>query len=318
MNWGRIAGWLGVILTYAVFSVSFYFFVYRLGWRWFWTSDRYSGAIILYPTVDIAVRILMGIWCHLYCMFGDAGIVQRPQDGRVNKISSDDCDDELFCKKCDSSRPPRTFHCSTCNACIHQMDHHCPWINNCVGLGNQKAFLLFLAYTSSAAIECLALAGLRLVSCPSVYRSVMVLGLRFLVGEGKIAEILSQTDSEPYRFDETCDFTIDYAVLGIIGIVFAAIFTVFIAFIASDQIQSVVRNETYIESLKFCDGKCENDGMMKHTPVEIGERLREVMGSEPGLFWLLPMRSKSWKEYLIKPSSDVARVTCHTEPVRGS
>jgi hypothetical protein len=302
INWGKFAGWTGITITYLVYSVAIYFFVYRLGWRWFWTSEKWSAAIILYPTMDISVRIFMGIWCHIYCCTTDPGIIQRP--GERMEVTSC-CFNDSICKKCDYSRPARTHHCSTCNACIYQMDHHCPWVNNCVGLGNQKAFLLFLAYTSSAAIECLGLAGLRLVTCPNVYNSLMVLGLRFVVGESHIAKVLAQSGNENFTFDETCDFKIDYAAAGIIAIICAAIFVVFIAFIATDQIQSIVRNQTFVESLKAGCAKPPDT----YTPAEIGIRLQEVMGSNPSLNWLLPMRSTSWRTSLvIKPDN----------PVRGS
>ncbi|XP_066507723.1 palmitoyltransferase ZDHHC20-A isoform X2 [Hoplias malabaricus] len=52
-----------------------------------------------------------------------------------------------YCDYCQLIKPDRCHHCSTCDQCVLKMDHHCPWVNNCVGFSNYKFFVLFLAYS---------------------------------------------------------------------------------------------------------------------------------------------------------------------------
>lgn len=52
---------------------------------------------------------------------------------------------EEWCTKCQLLRPARAGHCRICSRCVKRLDHHCVWINSCVGEQNHPAFVLALS-----------------------------------------------------------------------------------------------------------------------------------------------------------------------------
>ena len=53
-------------------------------------------------------------------------------------------DPESLCPECEVIRTARSRHCNICNRCVNRFDHHCPWVNNCVGAGNHGWFFAYI------------------------------------------------------------------------------------------------------------------------------------------------------------------------------
>ncbi|KAJ6582862.1 DHHC palmitoyltransferase-domain-containing protein [Mycena vulgaris] len=75
------------------------------------------------------------------------------------------------CRKCTQLKPERTHHCRICNRCVLKYDHHCPLtsragVNQCVGLHNERHFVLFMAYL---VLACVSLAA---TGVPHVMRAL--------------------------------------------------------------------------------------------------------------------------------------------------
>ncbi|KAH3681342.1 hypothetical protein WICPIJ_007695 [Wickerhamomyces pijperi] len=51
---------------------------------------------------------------------------------------------EQICKTCQLVKPARSKHCKYCGGCVILYDHHCVWLNNCVGKGNYIWFYSFI------------------------------------------------------------------------------------------------------------------------------------------------------------------------------
>ncbi|CAI5740864.1 unnamed protein product [Hyaloperonospora brassicae] len=96
-----------------------------------------------------AMLALVMLTCitYTYVCIKDPGYVPRSTRPAYELLAMED--NAVPCPTCVTHKPKRSKHCSACRRCVYRFDHHCPWINNCVGIGNHRSFLVFLTTLSS-------------------------------------------------------------------------------------------------------------------------------------------------------------------------
>ncbi|KAI4301857.1 hypothetical protein L6164_035095 [Bauhinia variegata] len=128
------------IIYLVIISLTYYFiakssFAYIPG---YYLSEihRYTGL----------VAVAVGILLFLLTSFSDPGTVKAENVSQY--LSAYPYDNIIYtekeCSTCKIPKPARSKHCSICDCCVARFDHHCGWMNNCIGERNTRYFIAFL------------------------------------------------------------------------------------------------------------------------------------------------------------------------------
>lgn len=128
------------VIYFAILGLT-YFFIAKSSFKYipsYYVGDYHRSTSML------AVGI--GILLFLLTCFSDPGTVTK--NNVAQYISAYPYDNIIFtekeCSTCKIPKPARSKHCSICGRCVARFDHHCGWMNTCIGERNTRFFMAFL------------------------------------------------------------------------------------------------------------------------------------------------------------------------------
>ncbi|XP_008529520.1 palmitoyltransferase ZDHHC3 isoform X2 [Equus przewalskii] len=234
-----------------------------------WFLVLYAEFVVLFvmliPSRDYVYSIINGIVfnllaflalaSHCRAMLTDPGAVPKGNATKefIESLQLKPGQVVYKCPKCCSIKPDRAHHCSVCKRCIRKMDHHCPWVNNCVGENNQKYFVLFTMYIALISLHALIMVGFHFLHCFEEDWTNLLQGYRLTRKETAEARISLQEKKPPLKVSSTecSSFSPPTTVILLILLCFEGLlFLIFTSVMFGTQVHSICTDETGIEQLK--------------------------------------------------------------------
>lgn len=131
-------------ILYLLLVLGLFYFYHAFGVYVFF-PHKVLGYYLLFPAYAL---LAISIITFFVASTTDPGVITKK---RINDLKKKYPIPSLFsdytkneCSKCKIPLIPRSKHCYVCDVCIEKFDHHCIWVNKCIGVKNYRYFLLFL------------------------------------------------------------------------------------------------------------------------------------------------------------------------------
>ncbi|XP_035458257.2 palmitoyltransferase ZDHHC2 isoform X1 [Spodoptera frugiperda] len=200
----------------------------------------------------------------------DLPIVTRTMSGSVR-----------YCNRCVLIKPDRAHHCSICARCVLKMDHHCPWVNNCVCFFNYKFFMLFLGYALLYCMFIMATCLPYFIKFWKMYQEYKYAHCDRLIEKGSVSKICMEMINGEFGAAASA---------GRYHIVFAffvaLMFAISLGSLFGYHCYLVINNRTTLEAFRapMFRGGADKNGFS----IGAFNNFKEVFGNSPNL-WLVPV-----------------------------
>ncbi|GMH42148.1 hypothetical protein BSKO_10067 [Bryopsis sp. KO-2023] len=267
LHWSRlnVAVLFTVLIFAAIYSNAVWFVILP------WLSVSVPGVLNL---AGLTLSAGLALYSYLCCVLVDAGRVPEEWSPDEESLNSTiqvkrTTGGARYCQKCDHYKPPRCHHCRVCKRCVLRMDHHCPWINNCIGHANYRAFLLFLGYVQAALLHNVILV---------VYHQRHI--ARVSAAHSTLTAAEQLATSPVMVFVEILDILVSLMLMLCLASLFGW------------HIHLIVQNKTTIEYHEGVTAKTKASKIGKHWrhpyDIDLGSNLKAIFG-ENFVGWLLPI-----------------------------
>ena len=110
--------------------------------------------LFILPKINIHIYF-MAFWILIIALFvsfffankSDPGFLEAKDNLTWLQMVEQKIHINEYCPYCRVKKTNKVKHCHVCKKCVSGFDHHCNWIDNCVGEKNKNKFLVFVSIT---------------------------------------------------------------------------------------------------------------------------------------------------------------------------